>query len=275
MTILVIGPSHAAGFKDMLQNNERALAESVHVAAIHGAAFGSGQLFKEVAKGIISLQQGVDRAGRTFRWRTSKEIDINHVNLNDYSKILLLSPLFIVSGIFGKVLFGGKSGGFAGCEEGSPNYFSIKQKTLCLDFLKSDKRLLALLSQDIHLISKSVYYEIYKNDKSQDIKLFEIMSRGCNTNKVSILPPVVPPLRNRKSNGLLGIYHLQEQDYLLKTLYAKYGINGFPQPSTTYFENQSGIFTKDEFHMPPPDPHHPSKKYWYLLAESLGLFNKS
>jgi len=272
MTILVIGPSHTAGFKSMLNTNMASFSEPVHIAGIHGASFSSGELFKEIDQGVIRLQQGIDRSGRKFNWFISEELNLNSIDLKTYSKILLLSPLFLTSSIFGKVLFRGKSGGFAGCSNGSPHFFKVKNKILCSDFVKADKRLHSLFKEDNQFITKNIYFEIYKNVKSQDVRLFEIIKRGCVSGEVIILPPVIPPRRDhRASNGLLGVYHLQEQLFLLDILGEQYGLNGFPQPPSTYFEDGLGLFTKENFHMPAPDPHHPSEEYWYLLSRMIGI----
>ena len=272
MTILVIGPSHVGGFKRMMIDHKESFNEPIHIVGIHGASFSTGELFKEIDKGVISLQQGIDRSGRKFNWFLPDELKSGLIDLKLYSKIILLNPLFLTSGVFGKVLFSGVHGGFAGCSKGSPYYFEVKNRTLCLEFVKADKKLHFLLGKGHQFISKNIYFEIYKNVKSQDFKLFKIIKQANLSSDVILFPAAIPPRRdNPNSNGLLGAYHLQEQLFLLKILNQKYGFDGFAQPSSTYFEDRLGFFTKDEYHMPAPDPHHPSQEYWYLLSKMIGI----
>ena len=75
MTTLVIGPSHAGGFRRMINGHSSSINEIVHFAGIHGAAFTTGELFKEIGKGVIKLQKGIDISGRNFRWFTSVGLD--------------------------------------------------------------------------------------------------------------------------------------------------------------------------------------------------------
>ncbi|MFN9630839.1 MAG: hypothetical protein ACK59A_11505 [Cyanobacteriota bacterium] len=252
--ILFFGPSHIAAVKSYL-STQQDCPITLQTVGVHGTAFYYDESYQIDDQGIVTLHNHA-KEGVNIRWfhdlPSGGPKQATTFSLFDYDYIYLLNPLFVSNKRFRMLLI---TSGF-----------------ICSEIGDADVRNLLLkhkwFAGGHQLISYPLWLSVFTHTFPGDMKILEAGKRLGLSDRMMLVPHVLPPKRLNSTE--YGLYNLHEQNCLAAYIETTYGIRSLPLPASTYESTPAGgLYCHDRFHKPAPDRHHASPEYYGELFNEI------